>query len=409
MIAVGQSLVTIVVFLLVLGSLILVHELGHFVVARLSGVKVLEFAIGFPPRARVLHRGKPSAYELERPPRPDPPLPPNVASGSPEAEAFLERARRDDADRRGTEYTLNWLPIGGYVKLEGEDGEDNDPRSFSRASLPVKLVILVAGVIMNLLLSFVIFTGIAMYGEPGLGLVINEVSPGSPAATAGLQSGDLLVAVNGQQHSAFDSHPDRDMIEDLRTNAGQPVTLTIRHPDGQVEQVDVTLRVPTDAEPGALGITIRGAEPFGTVTRSPAEAIAVGARQTVDAFGLILGGLGDLGRSIVTSPTTAPPAAGPVGIGFQLGDILWSFGPLYVLYMAGLLSANLALVNILPFPPLDGGRILVILLKAIPGYGPRISLRAERMTYAIGFVALFAFLIWITVFDVARQFGGATP
>jgi regulator of sigma E protease len=239
--------------------------------------------------------------------------------------------------------------------------------------------------------------------------VINEVSPGSPAATAGLQSGDLLVAVNGQQHSAFDSHPDRDMIEDLRTNAGQPVTLTIRHPDGQVEQVDVTLRVPTDAEPGALGITIRGAEPFGTVTRSPAEAIAVGARQTVDAFGLILGGLGDLGRSIVTSPTTAPPAAGPVGIGFQLGDILWSFGPLYVLYMAGLLSANLALVNILPFPPLDGGRILVILLKAIPGYGPRISLRAERMTYAIGFVALFAFLIWITVFDVARQFGGATP
>ncbi len=98
-----------------------------------------------------------------------------------------------------------------------------------------------------------------------------------------------------------------------------------------------------------------------------------------------------------------------MGIAVQIGDVLWSLGPLYVLYMAGLLSANLALVNILPFPPLDGGRMLVIVLKAIPRYGPRISVRAERLTYAIGFVALFTFLIWITVFDVARQIGGGTP
>lgn len=409
MIAFGQSLITIVVFLVVLGTLILIHELGHFVVARMSGVKVLEFAIGFPPRARVLHRGKPSAYELQRPPRPDPQLPPNVVPGSPEADAFLERARRDDADRRGTEYTLNWLPIGGYVKLEGEDGDDDDPRSFSRAPLFMKLVILVAGVVMNLLLAFLIFTGIALYGEPALGLEIAEVSPGSPAATANLMPGDLLVAVNGQQHSAFDSSPAQAMIDDLSTNAGKPVTLTVRHADGQVEMIAVTLRVPTEAEPGALGITIQRAEPFGTMTHSPSDAIAIGARQTVEAFGLILGGLGDLGRSIVTSPTSAPPVSGPVGIGFQLGDILWTLGPLYVLYMAGLLSANLALVNILPFPPLDGGRMLVLVLKAIPRYGPRISLRAERMTYAIGFVALFAFLIWVTVFDVARQVVGGTP
>ena len=141
----------------------------------------------------------------------------------------------------------------------------------------------------------------------------------------------------------------------------------------------------------------------------PAEAVALGAQRTVDAFSMILGGLGDLGRSIVTDPTTAPPAAGPVGIAVQIGDILWSLGPLYVLYMAGLLSANLALVNILPFPPLDGGRMLVILLKAIPVYGKRISVRAEQLTYAVGFVALFTFLIWITVFDVAKQIGGATP
>ncbi len=121
---------------------------------------------------------------------------------------------------------------------------------------------------------------------------------------------------------------------------------------------------------------------------------------------MIAAGLADLGKSIVTNPTTAPPAAGPVGIAVQLGDILWQLGPLYVIYMAGLLSANLALVNVLPFPPLDGGRMLVIILKAIPGVGPRISLRAEQLTYMLGFVALFGFLIWITVFDIARQVTG---
>ncbi len=112
----------------------------------------------------------------------------------------------------------------------------------------------------------------------------------------------------------------------------------------------------------------------------------------------------------MTNPTSAPPnASGPVGIAVQLGDVLWGLGPLYVIYLAGLLSANLALVNALPFPPLDGGRMLVILLKAIPRYGPRISVRAERTTYSVGFVALFTFLIWITVFDIARQVGPAHP
>ena len=160
-------------------------------------------------------------------------------------------------------------------------------------------------------------------------------------------------------------------IEDLRARAGQTVTLTIVHPDGSTEDIEATLRVPTAPTQGALGVSGLGAKPIGTVSYPPAEAVALGAQRTVDAFGMILAGLGDLGRSIVTDPTTAPPAAGPVGIAVQIGDVLWSLGPLYVLYMAGLLSANLALVNILPFPPLDGGRMLVILLKAIPVYGKR--------------------------------------
>jgi regulator of sigma E protease len=406
MTALVQSLITVVLFLAILGGLVLVHELGHFVTARWAKVRVLEFGIGFPPRARILGRGKRPAYDAGRPPRPDPALPPGVEPGSDEALSFLAVARARDEEAGSTLYTLNWLPIGGFVKLEGEDGSDDaDPHSFANARLWKKVGILLAGVTMNLLLAFAIFTGIAMWGEPAIGVTITEVVPGSPAESAGIVAGDTIATVDGEQYSAFDLQASNALV-DIRALAGETVVLGVVHADGTTEDVTVTLRVPTEAQPGALGVSSKTVKQVGTVTYTPAEAVALGASRTVDAFGLIIGGLGDLGRSIVTSPTTAPPASGPVGIAFDLGDILWNLGPLYVLYMAGLLSANLALVNVLPFPPLDGGRILVILLKAIPVYGKKISLRAEQLTYAVGFVALFTFLIWITVFDVARQVGG---
>jgi regulator of sigma E protease len=356
-----QALVTTVLFFVVLGGLVLVHEVGHFVTARAARVRVLEFGIGFPPRAKVLRRGG------------------------------------------ETLYTLNWLPIGGFVKLEGEDGDDpDDPRSFSAQRLPTKLIILVAGVVMNLLVSLVIFTGIALVGEPAVGVRFNEVVPGSPAAQVGLRPGDTVVSVDGQRYSAFQA---RFPVDDLRDKAGTTVLLGIVRADGTAEDVRVTLRVPTEENPGALGIAQLSGVQLGLITYTPGEALALGADRTATAFVMILNGLGDLGRSIVTDPTTPPPAAGPVGIAVQIGDVLWTLGPIYVIYVAGLLSANLALINVLPFPPLDGGRMLMLVLKALPG-GSRISVRAEQLTYLVGFAALFAFLIWITVFDVGRLLGG---
>jgi len=403
-----QSLITIVLFIVMLGGLVLIHELGHFITARWAKVRVLEFGIGFPPRARVIGRGKPPKYDADRPVPAPPALPEGMEPGSPEAEVFLRSAAETEEASRGTLYSLNWLPIGGFVKMEGEDGDDaTDPHSFSRASLPVRMGILIAGVTMNLLLAFVIFTGIALVGEPALGVKIGLVVPGSPAAEVGLATGDTLVSINGTVYSALPGP--QDPVADLRALAGQTVTLGIIHANGTPEDIVVTLRVPATPQQGALGIGKLSATQVGTVSYSPAEAVAVGARRTVDAFGMILAGLANLGHSIITNPTVAPPASGPVGIAAQLGTVLWDFGPIYVLYMAALLSANLALVNILPFPPLDGGRMLVILLKSIPRFGKRISLRAEQLTYAVGFVALFTFLIWITVFDVARQLGGPTP
>ncbi len=406
MIEMAQSLVTVILFILILGVLVLIHELGHFVTARWAKVRVLEFGIGFPPRAKVIGRGKPDPEDLARPVV-EPALPPGIEPGSPEAAAFIETAMALDPSRQGTVYTLNWLPIGGFVKLEGEDGDNaNDPRAFSRARLPVKLGILVAGVAMNLLLAFVIFTGLALWGEPQIGVRIGEVVAGAPAAASGLVVGDTIVTINGTRYSAF-GNP-QQAIDDLQANGGQPVTLGILHVDGTTSDVSVVLRTPTLEQPGALGIRASAVSTVGKIDNTFVEAVQTGAKRTVQAFSLILVGLGDLGPLDRHRPDGAPPAAGPVGIAVELGNVLWGLGPLYVIYLTALLSANLALVNILPFPPLDGGRMLVIVLKAIPRYGRRISLRAEQLTYAVGFVALFTFLIWITVFDIARQVSG-TP
>src|SRR5690606_20877301 len=157
--------INIVTLLVILVTLVVLHELGHFVAARMAGVRVHEFGIGFPPRALILRRG-------------------------PE-----------------TLYTLNWLPIGGFVKLEGEDGDElDDPRSFVNARLPVRLVILVSGVLMNVLLAFVIFSAIALVATPLVGArVVETVEPNSPAAQLDLEPGDGIRSIDGQRFELFDN------------------------------------------------------------------------------------------------------------------------------------------------------------------------------------------------------------
>jgi len=397
-----QSVITVVLFVLVLGVLVIIHEIGHFASARLAGVRVLEFGIGFPPRAKVLR------------------------------------------NKGETLYTLNWLPIGGFVKLEGEDGADpnataptaassrtdqgsiasgfgtsggvaygaaaTDPRSFAAQRYITKMLILVAGVAMNVLLAFVIFTGIAWLASPYVGLRFHEVQPDSPAATAGLQPGEAITAIDGERYQ-FITGP--SALTGLRDRAGQTVQLTLVDQAGDERVVPVTLRSAEEISPqkGALGIsgTTTPFEPYfyGQYAQNDLPtAIRIGVDQTVRALGLIVGGLGALVSSVASDPTAAPPVAGPVGIAVQIGDIFWNSGPILLLYVAAILSANLAVVNILPFPPLDGGRMLMITLKRF--LGARMTVQAEQLTYMVGFVFLFGFIIWVTGFDIIRGLGGGS-
>jgi len=361
-----QVVVTTVLFFAILGTLGVIHELGHFVAARLAGVRVLEFGIGFPPRAKVLR------------------------------------------SKGETLYTLNWLPIGGFVKLEGEDGDHaGDPRAFSSKSLPVRLVILVSGVVMNVVLAFVIFAGIVWLASPQVSYKVGEVQADSPAAAAGLQPGETIVAVNGQRSQVFVGP---DAIDVLRENAGKAVQLTILEPAGGTREVTATLRDASqiDKDHGALGIgKIEYVYDGSTTSNDLGTALRVGGEQTLRWMGLIIGGLGSLVNAIVTDPTAPPPVAGPIGIATQIGDVFFTAGPIFTLFVAGILSANLAVVNILPFPPLDGGRMLMITLKRV--FGRRISVRAEQLTYLVGFVFLFAFIIWVSGFDLVRTLGGGAP
>ena len=190
------TLLAIVLFIVVLGGIVLVHELGHYLTARAFDVRVLEFGFGFPPRAKVL-RSK--------------------------GETLL---------------TLNWLPIGGFVRMDGEDGDASDGRSFSAKSLPIRLAILVAGVAMNIVLAFVIFFVIAWLATPTIGAKVGSIEPGSPAAAVGMSAGDEIYAINGARVEMLGGSSVGDV---LRSHAGQTITVSIRHPDGSEQDVQATL------------------------------------------------------------------------------------------------------------------------------------------------------------------------
>jgi regulator of sigma E protease len=371
-IGLGNGLINVVLLLVILVVLVLIHEFGHFLVARRAGVTVHEFGIGFPPRAKVL-----------------------------------------GTDKQGTVYTLNWLPIGGFVRLEGEEGRSDDPRAFINQRLRTRLTILLAGVTMNIVLAFLVFVFIAAFADPSASVQIASVLPDSPAAAAGLHGGAQIGTVkdeNGIDVPVYDGTGDQILAIDghrwpwfedplaaityLRDHPSTTVTLLVQHADGTRQELLVTTRskADIDAGKGALGFSPRAYLASDTIAHDPLSAVNIGFNRTLEASTLVLRGIGELITNLRN-----PPVIGPVGMAGAIGAIRENYPPVYLLWLAGVLSANLAVVNVLPFPPLDGGRVAVALIQAITR--GRISIAAERLAYLTGFILLMALLLWITLFD----------
>ena len=369
---------TVAAFIGILVVLVLVHELGHFLVAKRAGITVEEFGIGFPPRiASVMWRG--------------------------------------------TRYSVNWIPLGGFVRMLGEDGDVEVKRlreqgltdadveqamagAFNRKPVWIRFVVLFAGVAMNFVLAASLFAvAFSMPLQVGEGpLTITEIQPDSPAEDA-LQVGDVITGVDGRSFERSN-----DLTEYVRDHGGQQVQLQVER-DGEQIDVPVTPRNVTEEERaqgiGPIGFAYDPAriveQP--SVVDGPLDAVARGTGAAWTLAVQIPGGLADAVGGLIGLNPGAPDARGPIGIAQETGRVLEA--PLVSqLFFVGLLSINLAVLNVLPFPPLDGGRIAVVAIEAVR----RRKLPAEReaLIYLTGFAVLIALVILISIQDIQRLITG---
>lgn len=351
---------TVLLFILILGVLVFVHELGHFAVARWSGVAVEEFGFGFPPRIVGLKRGS-------------------------------------------TTYSINWVPFGGFVRLQGEqdDGEKR-PDSFVQAPFRKQFAILIAGVFMNALLAWALLSATFAVGVSADPAAVPQnrhlqlsasrveaiVTDGSPAALAGLTTGDVVNGVNGQPLTTT------DQIISLAQAENFPVLqLTVMH-KGQSRTVSVTPR-PSGASPRyGLGIqqvvTIR--YPWYIAPWYGLQSAGDMTKETIIGFGRLI-------RDLVTTAKVSSDITGPVGIAVLTGQVA-QYGFIATLQFMAILSISLAVVNVLPLPALDGGRALFVFLGRVRGRP--VNPRIEGTIHAVGFYTLLLLIVLLSIRDVSK-------
>jgi regulator of sigma E protease len=346
---------TIVLFVVILSILVLAHELGHYVVGRWAKARIEEFAIGFPPR--------------------------------------IWSVRRNNID-----YSINAIPLGGYVRFAGED---NPNVAGGLSSLPrsKRALVLLAGVTMNFLLAIFLFAAVFATGYPTAvpanGTKIAAVTSGSPAEQAGLKTGDIVLGVNGQamnQMEAFSAA--------VHADVGEQIALLVKHADGQQETINVVPRVNPPSGEGPLGIAIEQAATMERRTYSLPEALWKGVQQTWEVVVMTVSVPVMIVRGLVPLDVARP--IGPVGISRVVGSAtaaIPALGFAPILELMALFSVSLAVVNILPLPGLDGGRLIFVLLEWLRG-GKRINPEREAIIHLTGLMLLFGLMIVITYFDI---------
>ncbi len=393
-------MVTVIIFILILGLLVFVHELGHFLVARRNGVAVEEFGFGFPPRIFGVYWNKKGEAK--------------IVWGSKEIEEIRE-ARKIGEEK--TVYSINWIPLGGFVKITGEDGEPSyvktsegkariNPKSFVSKKPFVRMKILAAGVAMNFLLAVALFSFGFWKGVPQAveevsgGKVGNEkiqivdVGKNTPAEAMGIRVGDeILGAVEGDSLTKFSSvEKVQDFIKD---NKGGRIILDIQRGKEEL-RISGTPRLEFPEGEGPLGIGLAKV----VVARYPwYKAIALGFEYTFNLTITFVSFLGLLLWRLVIGQPAGLDVSGPVGIAVLTGQVA-QLGLDYILRFAAMLSVNLAIINILPIPALDGGRILFILIEKLKG--SPVSKNFEQRAHSLGFALLIFLMAIVTVRDFAK-------
>ncbi len=368
---------TIIIFFIILGLLVLVHELGHFVVAKKAGVAVEEFGFGYPPRALKLGR------------------------------------------RWGTLFSLNWIPFGGFVKILGENyeppsseeagfGEPRDGITFTQIPKKWQAAILVAGVTANFVFAWILFSLGFMIGLPtsvnndfggevkNPELTIIDLLPGSPAEGAGLRTGDKIkniLNINGDGVNALNPESVSNFLNDapgefkVRVDRGGKILdFQVEPKSGLVEDKKI------------IGI---GMDMVGTISLPIHKSFYEGGKTTYKLTYLTVGSIVGLIRDAVQGKADVSQVAGPVGIIGLVGDAS-RLGFVYLLTFTALISINLAVINLVPFPALDGGRLLFVIIESATKR--KINPKFAGIANTVGFALLITLMLFITYRDILKLF-----
>ena len=333
---------TIIVALLVFSIIVFIHELGHFTFAKMNGVKVHEFSIGMGPKI----------YSI----------------------------------KKDTEYSIRLLPLGGFVSMEGEDEESSDPRSFGAKSILQRASIIFAGPFFNIIFTIILFIPIFIFiGSQTT--TLGGVTENGPAYSAGVKVGDTIEAIDGKKVNSW-----QDVIQSLNESDGSDVKLSIDR-NGQNKEISVT---PKKGEDGRYVIGIET-----KVERNILTSIKNAFTTTYDMTVQMITFVGQLFTGTVPGGV-GNSVSGPLGV-ISIFSEAAKMGIVNIMYIAAVLSLNLGIINLVPFPALDGGRLFMLAIEAIRG-GKKLDPNKEAMINMVGLGALMLFMVFITYKDILRLF-----
>ena len=349
------TIINILLFLLILGTLVTVHEFGHFICAKKSGVHIYEFSIG------------------------------------------MGKAIKTFKGKDGIDYSIRMLPIGGYVQMAGEVYEDDDTKKIPKEKFLCnrpwyqRLIILCAGVFNNFLLAVILlFTIACIWGAPTLKPVVYEVEEGTPAAEAGIQSGDTILKINNKKVTTLD----RMQLLLLLKDKDNTYEIQVKHENGEKETVEVT---PNKVEIDGQKVNRFGISTKATIRKGVGNAFKYSFQKLVSVMDQMLITVGNL----FTGKISLNQLSGPVGIYSVVGESRKS-GIQNVIYLAAYLSINLGIMNILPIPALDGGHVLFLFIEMITR--KKVNEKVEAVATNIFFALLMLLMIYISIHDIIKLF-----